>query len=211
MDHWEDLAEILVEEYVAPQGIHDTRILEAMKKIPRHLFIPEEYQEWGYIDSPLPIGEDQTISQPFMVAKMTELLELRNQDKVLEVGTGSGYQSALLAEMGMKVTTIERIEELAEKANEVFQRLSYKIQSIKGDGREGYPPNAQDSWLTQLEEGGRIVVPLNTQEGVCCLLVRKKTSQGHQDTWYDYCRFVPLLAGVKKKEVKPNTKSDTTF
>ncbi|RNC28662.1 MAG: Protein-L-isoaspartate O-methyltransferase [Candidatus Dichloromethanomonas elyunquensis] len=217
MDQWEDMAQILVEKYVAPQGIHDVRVLEAMKKIPRHLFIPEAYREYSYMDSPLPVGEEQTISQPFMAAKMTELLALKEGNKVLEVGTGSGYQAALLAEMGVKVTTIERIQHLAEKARKVFRRLSYPIESIIGDGREGYVPNApydriivtagaprmEDSWLIQLAEGGRIVVPLSTQEGVYCLLVRKKTRETvpvFEDTWYDYCRFVPLLSGVKKKD-----------
>ncbi len=116
MEDWRFLAEMLVDQYVEPQGISDSSILEAMKRIPRHLFVPENYREYAYDDSPLPIGEEQTISQPFIVARMTDLLELKKGDKVLEIGTGSGYQAALLAEMGMQVTTIERIEKLARQA-----------------------------------------------------------------------------------------------
>lgn len=217
MDNWQELAENLVEKYVAPQGISNSQVLEAMKKVPRHLFIPEQYQEYGYIDSPLSIGEEQTISQPFIVAKMTDLLSLAKGDNVLEIGTGSGYQAAILAEMEMRVTTIERIEELAKKARAVFESLSYNIHSIIGDGREGYLPAApyrgiivtagtrviEDSWLAQLAEGGKIVVPLIIQEGIYRLLVRQKQSNleaGYLDTWDDYCRFVPLLAGIKNKQ-----------
>lgn len=216
MGDWEVLAKRLVEEYVGPQGISDPLILEAMKRVPRHLFIPEEYREYGYIDAPLPIGEEQTISQPFIVAKMTELLTLEKGNCVLEVGTGSGYQAALLAEMGMEVTTIERIEQLVEKAKSVFLKLCYDIHSILGDGREGYSPGApyhgiivtagapqvEEAWFFQLCEGGKIVVPLVADQGVYCLLLRKKSNKeeaGYTDTYYDYCRFVPLLSGVKKK------------
>lgn len=217
MNNWQELAKVLVEKHIAPQGISDPIILEAMKRVPRHLFVPEEFQAYGYMDSPLSIGEKQTISQPFMVARMTELLTLDEGDKVLEIGTGSGYQAALLAEMKIKVTTVERIEELASRAREVFQRLSYHtIHSVIGDGREGYLPDApykgilvtagtcevRDTWLSQLVEGGKIVVPLLVQEGIYRLLVRQKvfdSELGYMDTWYDTCRFVPLLAGVKKK------------
>jgi len=215
LQDWRFLAEMLVDQYVEPQGISDSSILEAMKRIPRHLFVPENYREYAYDDSPLPIGEEQTISQPFIVARMTDLLELKKGDKVLEIGTGSGYQAALLAEMGMQVTTIERIEKLARQARKIFQELSYPIRSIIGDGREGYPqdapykgiivtagaPKIEEAWAKQLEIGGKIVVPLSTQEGVYCLLVREKTGDQKTmftDTWYDYCKFVPLLKGIKK-------------
>lgn len=217
LNNWRDMAEIMVEEYIAPQGVGDRRILEAMKRIPRHLFIPEYYQIYGYVDTPLAIGEEQTISQPFMVAKMTDLLSLDEGDKVLEIGTGSGYQAAVLAEMGMRVTTIERIEDLAYKAREVFQSQNYKIKSVTGDGKEGYPGNApyrgvivtagskevEEAWLNQLEEGGKVVVPIIAQEGIYRLLVRQKLSDlkdGYLDNWHDYCRFVPLLSGIKKKQ-----------
>ncbi|WP_368293518.1 protein-L-isoaspartate(D-aspartate) O-methyltransferase [Dehalobacter sp. TBBPA1] len=215
MQNWQEKAAILVDEYVAPQGVHGKRILDAIKKIPRHLFIPEDLWSYSYDDEPLPIGEKQTISQPFIVAKMTELLALEPGDKVLEIGTGSGYQSALLAEMGMSVTTIERIEALALKVRILFEQLNYPICSIIADGRNGYEPNApyrgiivtaaapviEPCWLEQLDVGGRIVVPLEAGEGLACqrLLVRQKTStnlEGYIDSWDDYCRFVPLLSGT---------------
>lgn len=215
MENWEVRARELVNKRVAPQGINDRRILEAMARIPRHRFLPAEFAEYAYDDIPLPIGEGQTISQPFIVARMTELLELEENSKVLEVGTGSGYQAALLAEMGMRVTTVERIERLSERAQEVFRSCSYSIRSIIGDGRNGYPPDApydgvivtagasevEEAWFAQLTEGGRIVVPLKVQSGMECLLVRRKNNKTeYNDTWYDYCRFVPLLPGIQKKE-----------
>ncbi len=226
MDNWQELAEVLVEEFVAPQGVDDKRILEAMKAVPRHFFVPEQYQEDSYVDTPISIGEEQTISQPFIVAKMTDLLALNEGDNVLEIGTGSGYQAALLAEMGMKVTTIERIETLAHRARMVFQQLPYDIRSIIGDGREGYPESApyqgiivtagaqiiEESWLSQLAAEGRLVLPLASKEGRYCLLVRQKTKSenaGYKDTWYDYCRFVPLLAGIKSN--RQNTSQNEKF
>lgn len=217
MDNWQELAEFLIEKRVAPQGITDRRILEAMKAIPRHYFIPPGLQKYSYEDIPLAIGEEQTISQPFIVAKMTELLALKEGDKVLEIGTGSGYQAAILAEMGMQVTTVERIETLALRAREVLRQLSYNILSIIGDGRNGYPDNSpyqgiivtagapkiEEAWLDQLADQGRLVVPLNTEIGICRLCVIQKKMAGekitYQKTWHDYCRFVPLLPGVKNK------------
>lgn len=219
MENWEVRARELVEKQVAPQGIYDRRILEAMARVPRHRFLPGEFMEHAYDDVPLPIGEGQTISQPFIVARMTELLELEDNCKVLEIGTGSGYQAALLAEMGMRVTTVERIERLSESAKAVFQSCSYCIRSIIADGRNGYPPDApydgvivtagssevEGAWFAQLAEGGKIVVPLKIQSGIECLLVRRKKDKAeYADTWYDYCRFVPLLSGIEKKE--ENTK-----
>ncbi|KUO60496.1 MAG: protein-L-isoaspartate O-methyltransferase [Gracilibacter sp. BRH_c7a] len=214
MEKWEVLAEELVDKSLEPEGIKDTRILQAISKIPRHLFVPQDLEGYAYNDSPLPIGGGQTISQPFIVARMTELMDLKDGDKVLEIGTGSGYQAAVLHVMGMKVTTIERIEDLAVQARKIFKRLSYDIHSIIDDGREGYlsdaPYNAvivtagalevEGSWLSQVVDGGKIVVPLYIKEGVECLLVRQKRGQTYEDTWYDYCRFVPLLPGVIKKE-----------
>lgn len=222
---WKSLAKELVEKAVAPQGIKDKRILEAIARIPRHLFVPQELEGYAYNDAPLPIGGGQTISQPFIVARMTELLDLKNGDKVLEIGTGSGYQAAVLYEMGMKVTTIERIEELTVRARKVFETLSYDINSVVSDGREGYPPDApynavivtagapevEEGWLFQLVEGGKLVVPLYIKEGVECLLVRQKRDHTYEDTWYEYCRFVPLLSGVIKNDgFKPSLKVENS-
>lgn len=213
MDNWKLRADELVKslEY---QGIKDKRILRAISNIPRHLFVAHHFADYAFDDAPLPIGNGQTISQPFIVARMTELLDLNDGDRVLEIGTGSGYQAAVLAEMGMKVTTIERIEDLAEGAREIFQNLEYNITSIIDDGREGYLPDApydavivtagapevQQPWLDQTKDGGKIVVPVYIKEGVECLLVRTKKGETYEDDWYDYCRFVPLLPGVIKKE-----------
>lgn len=213
MENWEYSAKKLVDEYLAPQGIKDRRILDAIAKTPRHLFVPKKFTEYAYQDSPLPIGEGQTISQPFIVARMTELLDLRDGDKVLEIGTGSGYQAAIIAEMGMKVTTVERIEKLAVRARDLFQKLSYDIHSVIDDGREGYSPDApynavivtagapevEKSWISQVVDRGKIVVPVDIQGGVGCLLVRQKIDEKYHDMWYDYCRFVPLLQGVVKE------------
>ena len=208
-----DQADELVKS-LASQGIKDKRILQAIARVPRHSFVAEQFADYAYYDAPLPIGSGQTISQPYMVARMTELLDLNEGDKVLEIGTGSGYQAAVLAEMGMKVTTIERIEELADSARKKFEKHSYSVNSIIGDGREGYPPDSpynavivtagapkvQQSWLDQLNDGGKVVVPVDVKEGVECLLVRIKMGKTYEDIWYDYCRFVPLLSGVIKKE-----------
>lgn len=214
MENWHDLAEELAAKAIYYQGINDEAVLNAIKKVPRHLFVPKEYQESAYYDAPLPIGDEQTISQPSMVARMTALLQVKKGDRVLEIGTGSGYQAAVLARMGVRVTTIERIEILAEKAKNILDTLGCKVECLIGDGRLGYPQNApyqgiivtagaqkvENSWLEQLAEGGRLVVPLVVKESIECLLVRKKQPEGkYDDTWYDYCRFVPLLKGVKKK------------
>ncbi|MCL2010968.1 MAG: protein-L-isoaspartate O-methyltransferase, partial [Synergistaceae bacterium] len=159
---------------------------------------------------PLPIGEYQTISQPYMVAKMTELLMAEPGMKVLEVGAGSGYQSAVLAALGLKVWSLERIEVLADRARETLRSLDYDVTVIHRDGREGYEPEApydrimvtaassrvEPAWDRQLKPDGRLVAPINVISGGQRLLVRENLLPGFRNTWYDYCRFVPLLAGV---------------
>jgi len=223
MEHWRECAQVLAEKCLAPQGIRCPQVLQAVKAVPRHLFVPEESRAYSYLDIPLAIGEKQTISQPFMVARMTELLAVREGDKVLEIGTGSGYQAAILAEMGIKVTTIERIAVLAEKAKQVFDLLGYEVQTIIADGREGYSANApyqgiivtagtdqiEESWLSQLALHGRIVVPLAVNSDTYRLLVRQKKAPAtagypyeYEDTYYDYCRFVPLLSGVRENSTR---------
>jgi protein-L-isoaspartate(D-aspartate) O-methyltransferase len=200
----------MVEEQIVGRDVKDVRVLDAMTSVPRHLFVPEEYAESAYIDRPLPIGERQTISQPYMVAKMTELLSAERGMKVLEVGTGSGYQSAILAAIGLRVWSIERIEPLASQARERLRCLNFNVSVIHGDGRNGYPdeapydriivtaasPRVEPSWDRQLRKGGRLVVPLSVMTGGQRLLVRENLERGFRNTWYDYCRFVPLLIGV---------------
>lgn len=217
MSKWQELAELLVEKEVAIQGIQDRNVLNAMKEIPRHVFVPQLTIEEAYKDQPFAIGENQTISQPYMVARMTELLDLKPGDKVLEIGTGSGYQAAVLHGMGMRVTTVERIEKLAIRAREVFAKLKFDICSIIGDGRYGYLPNApykgiiitaaaseiENSWLEQLDIGGRLVLPMNVQNGISRLeVICMKEKNKYTKKAYDFCRFVPLLQGIKEKKGK---------
>lgn len=209
MNAWHAKASDMVDEQIVGRDVKDARVLQAMSSVPRHRFVPEEYAESAYIDRPLPIGERQTISQPYMVAKMTALLAARAGMKVLEIGTGSGYQAAVLAELGLRVWSVERIASLAEAAKEKLRALDYGVTVLYGDGSRGYPEEApydrvmvtaaslrvEPFWDEQLALGGRMVVPLDVVTGGQRLLVREKLEHGFRNTWYDYCRFVPLLAG----------------
>ncbi|OGF66023.1 MAG: protein-L-isoaspartate O-methyltransferase [Candidatus Fischerbacteria bacterium RBG_13_37_8] len=167
--------ETMVETQIISRGVKDDRVLEAMRKVPRHLFVPSSDMQHAYIDSPLPIGEGQTISQPYIVALMTELLELKGTEKVLEIGTGSGYQAAVLAELGNEVYSIEIIDKLGKHAEQILTDLGYKNIKIKiGDGYKGWkeyapfdaiivtaaPEKIPPPLLEQLKEGGRLVIPL---------------------------------------------------
>jgi protein-L-isoaspartate(D-aspartate) O-methyltransferase len=209
MDNWRELATSLTAE-VAGQGVKNKAVLEAMSRVPRHLFVPEKFRLYAYLNRPLGIGRGQTISQPYMVAKMTELLELKKGARVLEIGTGSGYQAALLAELGMEVITLERIAELALRAKKIFTELNYNISCYVRDGREGYPPQApyqgiivtagaekiEEAWLSQLSEGGKLVLPLAWEGGYRILVREKVKDKDYIDKHGDYCRFVPLLKGT---------------
>ncbi len=172
--HYANLRNRMVTEQIISRGIHDEHVLEALRRVPRHLFVPEEYANIAYSDSPLPIGHGQTISQPYIVALMTELLELEGEENVLEVGTGSGYQAALLAYLAHRVHTIERHAELAETADGVLRHLGYSNVMVHvGDGSLGLPqyapyqaivitaaaPSVPQPILDQLDEGGRLVLP----------------------------------------------------
>jgi protein-L-isoaspartate(D-aspartate) O-methyltransferase len=200
----------MVEEQIAGRDVKDPRVLKVMSSVPRHMFVPGEHAENAYIDRPLPIGERQTISQPYMVAKMTELLSAEPGMKVLEVGTGSGYQSAVLAAFGLRVWSLERIEILADRASETLQSLNFDVTVVHCDGREGYEqeapydriivtaasPRVEPAWDHQLALDGLLVAPINVFSGNQRLLVRENLKPGFRNTWYDYCRFVPLLTGV---------------
>ena len=210
MQEWHVKASEMVEEQIAGRDVKDTRVLEVMSSVPRHLFVPDECAENAYIDRPLPIGENQTISQPYMVAKMTELLSAKPGMKVLEVGTGSGYQSAVLAALGLQVWSLERIEVLADRARETLRSLNFDVTVIHCDGRAGYKPEAlydrimvtaassrvEPAWDQQLKPDGLLVAPINVISGGQRILVRENLRPGFRNTWYDYCRFVPLLTGV---------------
>lgn len=212
MTQWRSLAERMVREQIVARGVRSESVLEAMRSVPRHLFVDEALQESAWIDSPLPIGEDQTISQPYMVARMTELLGLARGETVLEIGTGSGYQAAVLCAMGAKVTSLERIASLADSARERLDGLGFDVRVIWSDGSpESRPagpfdgvivtaaaPELEEWWSGVLAPGGRLVVPLSVMPGGQRLLLRKMNLRGeYEDTWHDYCRFVPLLKGRK--------------
>lgn len=210
MRNWRMQASDMVEEQIIGRDVHDERILKIMTEIPRHLFVPEEHSNSAYIDRPLPIGQLQTISQPYMVAKMTELLAVQENMKILEIGTGSGYQAAVLAALGLRVWSIERVSTLAEKAQKTLSALGLDITVLHGDGREGHQEAApyerlivtaasskiEPAWDDQLAVNGLMVIPLDVKTGGQRLLVRQKLEHVFFNTWYDYCRFVPILTGT---------------
>jgi len=168
----------MVDTQIRSRGIKDERVLKAMGSVPRHLFIEEALRDQAYNDNPLPIGDNQTISQPYIVALMTEALELRGREKVLEIGTGSGYQTAILAELADQVFSIERIAFLASKARRVLDQLKYFNVAIRvGDGTYGWreespfdailiaagAPDIPKKLLEQLKIGGRLVIPVGSR------------------------------------------------
>ena len=208
------MREKMVESQIKSRGVRDPRVLSAMLKVERHLFVPKEFQNSAYSDQPLPIGEGQTISQPYIVALMTELLELKGGERVLEVGTGSGYQAAILAELAAEVYTIEIVEKLASSAQKVLLELGYQNIKVKaGDGYLGWPEAAPfdaiiitcapdhvpKPLLDQLKEGGRMVVPVGTYSQDLKKIVKK--SGKIETTGIIPVIFVPMTGeGVKQKK-----------
>jgi len=209
-----DIYALARERMVATQlrgrGIRDENVLAAMGRVPRHQFVPYELRSQAYADHPIPIGQSQTISQPYIVAIMLEYLALEPSHKVLEIGTGSGYQSALLAEIAAKVYSIERQASLAESAKETLTRLGYfNVVVMTGDGTEGLPaaspfdaiivsaaaPEVPPALFEQLSEGGRLVIPVGGFEAQELQRIRKEHGQPVTDR-LEGCRFVPLLGGV---------------
>src|SRR5271165_1265771 len=197
----------MVEEQLRSRGISDPRVLAAMGKVPREQFIAGEDFRDAYGDHPLPIGAGQTVSQPYIVAAMVEALELRPEDRVLEVGTGTGYEAAILGELAAEVWTIERHPELSDKAREILARLGYtNVHVIQGDGSLGLPPQAPfdkilvaaaapripGSLVAQLVDGGRLVVPVGDRYEQQVHVVRKLGDE-IAITTHDLCRFVPLV------------------
>jgi len=197
----------MVEEQIASRGIKDAGLIAAMKKIPRHLFVEEALQSQAYTDHPLPIGEKQTISQPYMVALMTEALLLTGKEKVLEIGTGSGYQTAILAEMCEKVYSVERIRPLAIRARKLLYELGYFNVEIKiFDGTFGWTeespfdailvtagsPDIPQPLVDQLAMGGRLVIPVG-DAFVQDLFRVTKTKEGVKREDLGGCRFVKLI------------------
>jgi protein-L-isoaspartate(D-aspartate) O-methyltransferase len=201
----------MVEFQLCDRGIRDQRVLDAMGRVPRHEFAPREYWDQAYEDHPLPIAEGQTISQPFIVALMLEAVELQPADKVLEVGTGSGYVTALLAEMVREVVSIERHASLSERAGQLVRSMGYSnVQFIVGDGSRGFAANAPydailvsaaahempHALVDQLAEGGRMIIPVGREESQQLQLIRR-TSDGIETTLREYCRFVPLISDAE--------------
>ena len=197
----------MVEHQLRKRGILDERVLNAMERVPRELFVPEDLQQYAYEDGALPIGHRQTISQPFIVATICELLALEGDERVLDVGTGSGYQAAVLAELTAEVITIELIPELAESARTALAKAGYDRVEVRiGDGSLGVPdrapfaaiavaaaaPTIPYALYSQLEEGGRLVVPRGSRWGQELVLVARSLD-GPQERASVPCRFVPLL------------------
>jgi protein-L-isoaspartate(D-aspartate) O-methyltransferase len=201
----------MVDEQIAARGVRDRRVLAAMKRVPRHELVPERLRDRAYEDGPLPIGYGQTISQPFVVGFMSEALELEGHEKVLEIGTGSGYQAAVLAELAAEVYSIELEAPLAERARRDLVRLGYeKVDVRHGDGYLGWPdaapfdailltaapPEVPQALIDQLAEGGRLVAPVgrNVQEIVRLV----KTPDGIERERMIGVRFVPMRRGKSR-------------
>jgi protein-L-isoaspartate(D-aspartate) O-methyltransferase len=194
-------------ESIRKKGIQDKKVLEAINSVPRHQFLDSSFLEFAYDDKPFPIGSGQTISQPYTVAFQTELLELKKGQKVLEIGTGSGYQACVLAEMGAKVYSVERQKKLYLKTKEFLKKLGYNVKLFYGDGGRGVPafapydsilitaaaPDIPQALLSQLKTGGFLVVPLGGGS-VQTMIRMKKLENGKVETEeFGAFRFVPML------------------
>jgi len=197
----------MVKNQIESRGIHDPHVLAAMRTVPRHLFVPDKFRQYSYADHPLPIGENQTISQPYIVALMTEMAELKTTDKVLEVGTGSGYQAAILAEICDSVFTVEINVTLAEHAKTQLLDLDYRNIYFKtGDGYKGWkdhapydaiivtcaPADLPDSLVSQLKNGGRLVIPLGHTMSQHLIVYRKRNGNIIKGKNIPV-RFVPMV------------------
>lgn len=207
MIDYQKLRRQMVEEQLIPRGIHDERVLATFGEVPRHRFVPKEFLGSAYADHPLPIGEGQTISQPYMVALMTESLQLSGRERVLEIGTGSGYQAAILAEIAKEVYSVERFEALAKRAKDTLLTLGFSNVKVKvGDGTLGWEefspyeaivvtagaPSIPQPLVDQLKEGGRMVIPIGGDFSQMLTLV---TKSGGKVTSCNICGcvFVPLI------------------
>lgn len=204
---YEEQRYLMVESQLKARGVKNERVLAAMEKVQRHLFVDENLQDRAYEDCALSIGDDQTISQPYMVAVMTELLEMKGDEKVLEIGTGSGYQGAVLSMLASEVFTVERVRPLALKAQDMFKKLGYtNIHVIIGDGTLGFPeqapfdgiivtaaaPKIPDTYIKQLKINGRLVIPVGGRYSQMLYQV-KNTPSGINTSLSTPCVFVPLI------------------
>lgn len=208
MINFETARKRMVQDQVINQGITSPRVIETLLKIPRHLFVQEAMAVQAYGDGPLPIGEKQTISQPYMVALMTDLLELQGSEHVLEIGTGSGYQTAILASLCRRVWTIERIRPLAMQARKVLDSLHLLNVNIRvGDGTMGWEeegpfdailvtagaPAVPEALAAQLSPGGRLIIPVGNESEQVLLRIRKEADGSLTRETGVGCRFVPLI------------------
>lgn len=206
-DKYEPVRHRMVKSQIEDRGISNPAVLSAMKKVPRHLFVPKEYEDEAYNDYPLPIGYGQTISQPYIVAYMTEALRPASKKKVLEIGTGSGYQAAVLAEICEKVYTIEIVRELAKESAERLKKMGYKNIVCKyGDGYIGWPEYAPfdmimvtaapesipQPLIDQLAEGGRLIIPVGAPSAVQELIMIVKRNGKTEQRRLTFVRFVPF-------------------
>lgn len=210
MDRFAKMRKKMVDSQIRSRGVRDERVLAAMEKVPRHFFVEEGLQDQAYSDHPLPIGERQTISQPYIVALMTEALDLTGTEKVLEIGTGSGYQAAVLAELADRVFSTERIARLAERARKILDALRYSNVLIKvGDGTQGWKeeapfdgiivtagaPKVPKPLVEQLAVGGRLVIPVGDRFSQNLLRVVRLSEDPEDVDEVDLggCRFVDLI------------------
>lgn len=208
-----EMRRVMVEKDIKGRGVSDKLVLEAMGEIPRHLFVPGRYRDRAYGDYPLPIGEGQTISQPYVVALMTEILKLKRSDRVLEIGTGSGYQAAVLAEIAKEVFTIEIREKLAREAEERLEKLGYKNVMVKhADGYFGWKEHAPfdaiiitaavnhipPSLIKQLKAGGRLILPLGSTVFHQTLTLATKEKDGMELEQLAGVAFVPMTGEALK-------------
>ena len=203
----------MVRRQIEARDVRDARVLEAMRTVPRHRFVPESQEPYAYDDRPLPIGHRQTISQPYIVALMSELAKVKPGDKVLEVGTGSGYQAAVLAEMGVKVFSIEIVEPLAKRAKATLDKLGYgrRVEVRHGDGYTGWPehapfdaivvtaapPKIPEPLKEQLKIGGRLVIPVGKYYQ--SLLRVTRTEKGFREESVIPVRFVPMTGKAQER------------
>jgi len=210
---WRKHADMMVKDQIEKRGVHDRRVLRVMRETPRHLFVPEHLQNMAYEDGPLPIGEGQTISQPYIVALMTELLELKGNERVLEIGTGSGYQAAVLSSLVKEVYSIEIIKSLAEAAAEKLKEMQYNNVTVKyGDGYKGWleyapfdaiivtaaPDNVPQHLINQLKEDGRLVLPLGSRYQNLKVITKTDNNKIIEKNIISV-RFVPMVHSNKSK------------
>ena len=213
---YERQREEMVQQQIAARGITDAKVLAAFRNVPRHLFVSEALRDQAYGDYPLPIGEQQTISQPYIVAEMTQALELKHDERVLEIGTGSGYQAAILAEIVYRVYTIERIRRLYVQTRNLLDKLQYHSIVMRcSDGTSGWhdegpfdaiivtagAPEIPEKMLDQLVDGGRMVVPVGNQHSQELIKLTKDKSGIHKSN-LGGCRFVKLIGAHGWKETR---------